>query len=109
MDFEQILFNRRSIRSYLDKPVEREKLDKVLKAATYAPSAMNNQARQFIAITDKEILKNQYTQFYFSLYPISEGHFSLCQILTFCNTYKHFTYTLSQIQYYCNKKTPATN
>lgn len=60
-------------------------------------------------MSDKEILKNQYTQFYFSLYPISEGHFSLCQILTFCNTYKHFTYTLSQIQYYCNKKTPATN
>lgn len=50
------IMQRRSMRAYLDKPVEREKLDKILQAGAYAPSALNNQNRQFIAITDKKVL-----------------------------------------------------
>ena len=57
MTFDEIMLTRRSIRAYLDKPVERAKLDKILRAGAYAPSALNNQARQFIAITDPKILK----------------------------------------------------
>ena len=50
------LYLRRSVRSYLDKPVEKEKLTEVLQAGTCAPSAMNNKDRQFTAISNKEIL-----------------------------------------------------
>ena len=50
------LYLRRSVRSYLDKPVEKEKLLDVLQAGTCAPSAMNNKDRQFTAISNKEIL-----------------------------------------------------
>ncbi len=41
---------RRSVRSYLDSPVEREKIDYVLRAACLAPSACNNQPWEFIVI-----------------------------------------------------------
>jgi nitroreductase/NAD-dependent dihydropyrimidine dehydrogenase PreA subunit len=41
---EQFLRSRRSIRNFKDKPVERQKLEKLLEIACYAPSARNNQA-----------------------------------------------------------------
>jgi nitroreductase len=37
----QFLKSRRSIRSYKDKPIEREKLDKLVQIASYAPSGHN--------------------------------------------------------------------
>ena len=40
---EQFLRSRRSIRNFRDKTVEREKLEKLLKIACFAPSAKNNQ------------------------------------------------------------------
>ncbi|MBV4417942.1 nitroreductase family protein [Clostridium tyrobutyricum] len=52
-----IIFNRRSIRKYKDKPVEKEKIDKLLKAAMQAPSAANQQPWEFIVVQDKEKLK----------------------------------------------------
>jgi nitroreductase/NAD-dependent dihydropyrimidine dehydrogenase PreA subunit len=40
---EQFLRARRSIRNYRDRPVAREKIEKLLEIAGYAPSAKNNQ------------------------------------------------------------------
>lgn len=48
------LLTRRSIRKYSDRPVEDEKLDKVLTAGLYAPTGMNNQAPVLVAVQDKE-------------------------------------------------------
>jgi nitroreductase len=45
---------RKSIRKYSDKPVEQEKLDRVLEAARLAPSAGNGQHWKFIVVTDKD-------------------------------------------------------
>jgi nitroreductase len=56
MEVQKALLNRRSIRKYKDQKLSKEKIDKILKAAMYAPSAMNLQAWQFIVIDDKEIL-----------------------------------------------------
>lgn len=47
------LLTRRSVRKYSDRPVEDEKLDKVLTAGLYAPTGMNNQAPVLVAIRDK--------------------------------------------------------
>lgn len=44
--------NRRSIRSYRDKPVEEEKITKLLHAAMQAPSAVNQQPWEFIVVRD---------------------------------------------------------
>jgi nitroreductase len=56
MKFKKVLEERRSIRRYLDKPVEKEDLLKVLKAATLAPSWKNSQSWRFYAVTNDQIL-----------------------------------------------------
>lgn len=47
------LLTRRSVRKYSDRPVEDEKLDKVLTAGLYAPTGMNNQVPVMVAVRDK--------------------------------------------------------
>ena len=48
------ILTRRSCRTFADKPVSREDLLDILKAAAYAPSGMNRQTWQFIAVTGRE-------------------------------------------------------
>lgn len=48
---------RRSIRTYKDIKVEKEKIGKLLRAAMQAPSAFNQQAWEFIVVENKETLK----------------------------------------------------
>jgi nitroreductase len=49
--------NRRSIRRFLEKPVENEKLEKILEAARWAPSACNQQLWNFILIKEESTKK----------------------------------------------------
>lgn len=51
------IFNRRSIRKYENRPIEKEKIEKLLRAAMQAPSAANQQSWEFIVVEDKEKLK----------------------------------------------------
>ena len=51
------IFKRRSIRKYLDKKVEKEKIDLLLKAAMNAPSAGNQQPWEFYVIEDKDMIE----------------------------------------------------
>jgi nitroreductase len=48
---------RRSIRQYLDKPVSREIIDKLIEAAKWAPSGMNEQPWGFIVVQDRPLIK----------------------------------------------------
>ena len=48
---------RRSIRKFETKPVENEKINMLMRAAMFAPSARNTQSWHFIIITEKEIHK----------------------------------------------------
>ncbi len=50
------IFERRSVRSYLEKAVEPEKIDKILRAGMQAPSARNQQPWEFLVIEDRETL-----------------------------------------------------
>lgn len=52
------IFNRRSIRVFQDREIEKNKIDKLLRAAMQAPSAMNGQPWEFIVVQDKEKLEN---------------------------------------------------
>ncbi len=54
MNFEEVLFNRRSKRRFIDKEVEDEKIKKLLEAAMSAPSAHNKQPWEFVVIKDNE-------------------------------------------------------
>lgn len=55
MEVFEAIRTRRSIRVYENKPVEEEKLRKVLEAARLAPSAGNRQPWRFIVVTDPEV------------------------------------------------------
>ena len=59
--FENIM-SRTSVRSYTDMPVEREKVEMMLRAGMAAPSACNKQPWHFVVINDREIL-DQIPQF----------------------------------------------
>lgn len=56
MKIQEALLNRRSIRKYKDQKISEEDINRILKAAMYAPSAMNLQAWHFVVIDNKEIL-----------------------------------------------------
>lgn len=51
------IFHRTSIRTYLDKKVEAEKVEKMLQAAMAAPSACNQQPWEYYVVTDTGKLK----------------------------------------------------
>ncbi|MBR0384184.1 MAG: nitroreductase family protein [Eubacteriaceae bacterium] len=49
------LFNRHSVRQYDGRPVENEKIDKLLKAGMAAPTAGNQREWEFIVVTDNNL------------------------------------------------------
>jgi nitroreductase len=54
MDLLQAMKERRSTRAFLDKPVEREALERLLFLATQAPSAINLQPWEFVVVSGME-------------------------------------------------------
>jgi ferredoxin/uncharacterized protein YunC (DUF1805 family) len=54
---EQFLRSRRSVRVFKDKPVEKEKLQKLIEVARYAPTGGNTQSVEWLAVTDAARLK----------------------------------------------------
>ncbi|MDR2738692.1 MAG: nitroreductase family protein [Treponema sp.] len=49
-----VIFQRRSVRSYLPQPVEDDKIERILRAGMEAPSAHNRRPWEFIVITGEE-------------------------------------------------------
>jgi nitroreductase len=52
------ILERKSVRTYSDRKVEKEDLEKLLRAAMAAPTAMNSQPWVFIVIDKKETLES---------------------------------------------------
>lgn len=53
----QFLRSRRSIRFYQDKPVEKEKIQRLIEIARYAPTGGNTQSVEWLILTDKTKIK----------------------------------------------------
>ena len=51
------IFSRVSVRKYLNKQVEKEKTEAILRAAMQAPSAANQQPWEFYVVTNREKLR----------------------------------------------------
>jgi len=66
-----IIKQRRSIRSFLDKPVERERITQCLEAARLAPSACNMQPWRFIVIDDRELKERFCKEAFSGIYSMS--------------------------------------
>ena len=58
MNVLDIAKKRYSVRAYKNKPVEKEKLDKILACAHVAPTAANLQPVKLLVVQDKERLKS---------------------------------------------------
>lgn len=52
-----VIFQRKSVRNYIDKEVSKENIELLMRAGMAAPTAMDSRPWAFIAITDKEVLK----------------------------------------------------
>ncbi len=50
-DFERVIRTRRSVRAYMDKPVSRETVERLLALARTAPSGANLQPGSFVVLT----------------------------------------------------------
>jgi len=55
MKFLELIIKRQSDRVYIDKKVDREKINRCLEAARLAPSASNSQPWTFVAIDETEL------------------------------------------------------
>jgi len=55
MDVFEAISQRRSVRSYQDRPVEDKALERILEAARLAPSANNRQEWKFVVVRDAEL------------------------------------------------------
>jgi len=55
MNVVEAIKKRASVRSYLDKPIEDEKLNAVLEASRLAPSAGNRQEWRFVIVREGEV------------------------------------------------------
>ncbi len=51
------LKTRRSVRSYADKPIEQEKLNAILEAATYAPTGAGSQSPVIVLVQTPELVQ----------------------------------------------------
>jgi nitroreductase len=56
-DTLKIIYDRRAIRKYKDKPVEIELIERIIDAGRMAPSAMNRQSWKFHVLTNTETIK----------------------------------------------------
>lgn len=69
--FLELVRNRRSVRRYLDRPVEREKILTCLEAARLAPSAENVQPWRFLVIDDPDVRKRFAASAFSGIYAFS--------------------------------------
>lgn len=57
MDFLQLASERYSVRSFSDRPIEPEKMDKILKAGQLAPTAVNYQPQKIYILKSEAALR----------------------------------------------------
>lgn len=68
MDIIETIYKRRSIRNYLDKQVEKDKIMTLLKVATAAPTAANCKPWEFIVIDNSVKLSEMREKLKFARY-----------------------------------------
>ena len=78
MEFIDVITERYSVRGYLDKEVEKEKLEYVLKAATIAPTGVNAQPFKVYVIDTKKH-KDELSEIYGAKWFV-EAPYVLCVV-----------------------------
>ena len=75
-DFLEMAEQRYSVRKYSDRPIEKEKMDKVLRAGQVAPTAVNMQPQRVFVLQSPEALEKarNVTRFTFGAPTILQYH-----------------------------------
>ncbi|MCM1334622.1 MAG: nitroreductase family protein [Bacteroides sp.] len=76
MDFMKLAADRYSVRSFSDRPVEREKLDRIIRAGMIAPTACNRQPQRILVIEGDEDIEK--------LRRCTECHFNAPAAMLIC-------------------------
>ena len=71
MSLLDLLKHRKSVRDFLDRPVEQEKIMMCLEAARLAPSACNSQPWKFIVVDDRQLKKKLSDAAFSGIYSIN--------------------------------------
>jgi nitroreductase len=72
MNFLDLVKKRTSVRTYAEKPIEREKLERCLEAARLAPSACNSQPWTFVLVDEPELTKKLATTTFSTIAPFNK-------------------------------------
>lgn len=62
MDIFQAIKERRSCRNFLPESISEEVIEKILEAATWAPSPLNTQPWKFVVVTNKEMKEKIFSE-----------------------------------------------
>lgn len=62
MDLFNVLKERRSCRNFLPEPIAETTIERLLEAATWAPSPLNSQPWEFIVITNTEVKEKIFSE-----------------------------------------------
>jgi nitroreductase len=73
VDVYDAIVTRRTIRKFLQRPIERETLLRLLNAARLAPSASNLQPCEYILVTDKRLLEEVFSTLRWAAYIAPRG------------------------------------
>lgn len=57
MEFKELAFNRRSVRKFLDRKVEKEVIDRILDITFTSPSSKNLRTTRIAVVEDRELLE----------------------------------------------------
>jgi nitroreductase len=58
VEFDELLFSRKSVRSFQDKEIPQKVLNNMMEAARLSPSFQNKQCWRFVVVKDKNIIKD---------------------------------------------------
>ncbi len=75
-DFLELAEQRYSVRKYSDKPIEQEKLDRILRAGQVAPTAANAQPQRVFVLKSEEALAK--------VHGLTPFHFNAPMVLLIC-------------------------
>ncbi len=76
------IFHRTSIRQFEDKPIESEKIEKLLRAGMQAPTAGNQMNWQFYVVRNKETIQKLSKA---SPYAVTAAKAPLIMVITYCD------------------------
>ncbi|MFC1501004.1 nitroreductase family protein [Elusimicrobiota bacterium] len=93
---DKIFAERKSIRKYLSKPVEKKKVDAILEAARIAPSACNAQPWRIVVVGDRKLRSQIVVEGFGGMIVPNKWAGTAPLIIAVCSDKKLFTHHLAE-------------